>query len=209
MNQELHHTGELMKTALKKNQHHNLQKRNFHFAEVRDQEIFQEKHAEDLLHQLLSDLLKLTDQLILTLLSEFSQHAWELTQMFQRQTAPTEEHLSAMVKEQMVPQERDADLHFQCVNGIPLQAPMVQRVFRELIAKLLLSQLVEPKLVEQLVLIALLELQVHQSHLLKKNTPTSTSSQLAQIDSLSTANQSALKVKQLDALKSEPQLHCQ
>lgn len=106
----------LLKTK-KKNQ-----KKNSHFAEVEDQEIFQVLLAEFLLHQLLQETmetplfkLKNLDQLeelmefmttlpILLLLLESFQPVWELILMYQKSIAQTEKPQSAMVKEQMVSQ---------------------------------------------------------------------------------------------------------
>ena len=106
----------LLKTK-KKNQ-----KKNFHFAEAEDQEIFQELLAESLLHQLPQDnmetplfKLKNLDQLeeltaftimlhISKLQLEPFQPAWELILMYQKLIAQTEKPQSVMVKEQMVSQ---------------------------------------------------------------------------------------------------------
>jgi hypothetical protein len=212
-NQELHHTGEHTTIALKRNQHHKHQPRIFHFAEEEDTEMFQEKLAEDLLLQLLFTLPKMQDLLISTHHLVFSQHALELIQMFQRLTVLTEEHQFAMEREPTELQEKDADLHFHCAHGMPSLVVMEPKVLLELIAKPHHFQPVVQSPVDQPVLTAPSELQEHQSLLLKKKrfkrTRMSTSSQLAPIDLLSTANQFAPRVKPLDALKSELQLHCQ
>lgn len=91
------------------------QKKIFHFAEVEDQEIFQELLAKSLLHQLLQDNtetpllnLKNLDQLeeltafmtmlpILQLLLESFQPVWELILMYQKLIAQIEKPQSAMV----------------------------------------------------------------------------------------------------------------
>ena len=113
-----------------------------------------------------------------------------------------------MQLEQMEPLDKDVFHHFQCVVGMPLTPSLELWVFQEKIAKKVLSQLVVQHTVDKQELIAILELLVHllKSPFKKK---TIDNFQLAPIDLLSTANQSALKVKPQDALKLELQLQHQ
>ena len=75
-----------------------------------------------------------------------------------------------MAEELMVFQDLDADLHFHYANGTLLMELMDQWVFQELIAKLLLFQLVTPNMVVSQVETVLLELQALQWLLFKKKT---------------------------------------